>query len=54
MLDHTDSSKKQTVWIEGAPKRSRLVGLDVSRSRSIPVYAWRCSRCALLRLYAPD
>lgn len=54
VLDITDSGKGQAAWVEGEPERSMWTGLKLKGRRKIPIYAWRCSRCGLLRLFAPE
>jgi hypothetical protein len=54
LLDRGESSLTQAAWIEGGPERSRLKGLQIGKRRNIPLFAWRCPRCALVRLYAPE
>jgi hypothetical protein len=54
VLDLTDSAKAQAAWVEGEPERSRWTGLKLKDRRQIPIYAWRCPRCSVLRLFAPE
>ena len=54
LLDAADGGQnKQAAWIEGAPDK-RWYGLRVKGLRRFPMYAWRCPRCTLVRLYAPE
>ena len=54
LLDSTDSGKTAAQWIEGPPEQSVWGGLKVRGRRRLPVYAWRCPGCAVVRLYAPE
>jgi hypothetical protein len=52
LLDRGESSRGVTQWIEGAPERSFWTGVKLKGRRSLPVSAWRCPRCGLLRFHA--
>jgi hypothetical protein len=39
-------------WVEGAPKKSFWMGLDIKGRAQRTVVAFRCPRCGLLREYA--
>lgn len=54
LRDRTDSGSVQAAWVEGAPERSTWTGLKLKGRRQIPLYAWRCPRCALVRFFAPE
>ncbi len=54
ILDASDSRNTQAAWVEGAPERSRWTGLKLKDRRKLPIYAWRCPRCGLVRLFAPE
>lgn len=53
ILDNTDSGYKSSSWIEGAPEKSRWLGLKLRGKRRIEVETWRCTRCGFLESYAP-
>jgi hypothetical protein len=54
--DRTDSSSSsaQGTWVEGLPEKSFWTGLKLKGKRRLAIYAWRCPRCTLVRLYAPE
>ena len=54
VLDTSDSGDTQAAWVEGAPEPSPWTGLKLKGRRKIPMYAWRCPRCCLVRLFAPE
>jgi len=54
--DATYGAFLQTQWHEGDPEVARSlgfkVGIKAERSRMLPVWAWRCPSCGLLKFYA--
>ena len=50
--DHNSASV--TAWVEGAPERSRWLGLRLKGRRVLVVRTFRCPGCGLLASYAPD
>ena len=54
VLDTTDSGRSAAAWVEGEPERSLWSGLKLKGRRKLPLYAWRCPRCAAVRLFAPE
>lgn len=54
LVDTTHGGQEAGQWIEGPPEKSFWGGLKVKGRRKLPVYAWRCPGCSLLRLYAPE
>ncbi len=54
LLDRTDSGSIQATWVEGPPEGSVWTGLKLKGRRQLPLYAWRCPRCALVRFFAPE
>ena len=54
VLDQTHGGNAQADWVEGAPEKSIWTGLRLKGHRRIPLYAWRCPRCSLVRFYAPE
>ncbi len=53
LCDRSDSGNVQATWVEGAPERTWM-GLRLKGRRQIPLYAWRCPRCTLVRFFAPE
>jgi hypothetical protein len=53
LLEHNSSMNAQVSWVEGPPEKSFWSGLKLGGRRRLQVYAWRCPRCAQVRLYAP-
>ena len=53
LLEVTDSGKKTTKWVEGAPERSVWVGLKTGQRRVLPLKSYRCAACGFVDLYAP-
>ena len=47
----------QTHWHSGQAEKKKLLGMDhgvkVDAGNTIPVTAFRCPQCSLVRLYAP-
>ncbi|HEX2211081.1 MAG TPA: hypothetical protein VHG93_25585 [Longimicrobium sp.] len=41
-------------WIEGPAEKSFWGGMKIKGRRNLPVYAWRCPGCSLVRLYPPE
>jgi hypothetical protein len=52
-LSHSSSGPSVAEWIEGAPEKS-FWGLKTSGRRKLKMYAWRCPRCAEVRMFAPE
>lgn len=41
-----------TKWVRGEPEKSFWLGLKVSDKERVPIRAYRCPSCWLLRLFA--
>ena len=54
LLDRTSEGTAVASWVAGPPEKSVWTGLKLRGRRQLPVYAWRCLRCGLVRLYAPE
>lgn len=54
LLDHTHGGTTQSSWIDGHPKRSFWVGLDLKGRRRLRVTTYRCTRCGFLESFAPS
>ena len=52
-LDHNSGEHRQATWVEGPAERG-LFGVRLRGRRKLPMYAWRCPSCALVRFYAPE
>jgi hypothetical protein len=52
--DQTHGGNVQAAWVEGAPEKSVWTGLKLKDRRQLQMYAWRCTHCSLIRLYAPE
>ena len=52
LLDHTHGGYATTVWVEGAPKRSIWLGVNISHTRRYAVSTFRCDACGFLASYA--
>jgi hypothetical protein len=52
LLDRSENGRAVARWIEGAPERSVWTGVKLKGRRNLPVSAWRCPRCGLLRFHA--
>ena len=54
--DSTYGSILQSHWYEGPPETTSFLGLptglSVDRKEMLPIQAWRCEACGLVRLYA--
>lgn len=55
LLEKGDSNASSiTKWVEGAPERSRWMGLKLKGRRVLTVKSFRCPKCGLLTSVAPD
>jgi hypothetical protein len=52
VLDRSESGRKVSAWVEGAPVRSLWLGLSLRGRRKIEVQTLRCTRCGFLESYA--
>ena len=53
-LDKGHGESAQMSWVEGPPEKA-WHGSMKTKGRSVyQMYAWRCPRCTLVRLYAPE
>ncbi len=54
--DATYGAVVETHWHPGTPKEAKFFGISsgtvIEKARMIPVRAWRCPKCGLLRVYA--
>ncbi len=53
VIDNTYGSRGISSWLEGAPVKSKWVGLKLGGKKPIEIRAYRCSRCGFLESYAP-
>ncbi|MDB4886621.1 MAG: hypothetical protein JWN79_2059 [Gemmatimonadetes bacterium] len=54
MPDTTERGLVQSRWTPGAPEEVRFLGMSagIKPKESVPVTAYRCSKCGYLELYA--
>lgn len=53
IADNTYGGRLVSTWIEGAPEKSRWLGLRIGKRRVLPTESWRCTACGFLETYAP-
>ena len=53
VLDNTSRARMQSEWVEGAPERSRWMGVRLKGKEQLPILTFRCSQCGYLESYAP-
>ena len=39
-------------WVEGAPEKSKWVGVKLGKRPKFEIQTWRCRRCGFLESYA--
>jgi hypothetical protein len=54
VLDNTYRWHRVSRWLEGLPKRSIWVGIQLQGKTPIEIVTWRCAKCGFLESYAPD
>lgn len=54
LLEWGGSGAAQSVWVEGAPERSRWTGLKLKGRRQLPAVTFRCTGCGWLDSYARE
>jgi hypothetical protein len=52
VLDHSDSGRRVSSWLEGEPDKSIWVGVKLGGRTAIEIATWRCGGCFYLESYA--
>jgi hypothetical protein len=52
IVDNTYGGRLVTKWIEGAPEKSRWLGVRLRDKKAIEVATYRCTSCGYLESYA--
>jgi hypothetical protein len=54
IVGRTGGGPAVTTWVEGEPKKSFWLGLNLRGKSPVEVTTWRCRRCGFLESYAPE
>jgi hypothetical protein len=47
-------ARSVATWVQGAPEKSRWLGVKVGNRPKLEIQTWRCCRCGFLESYARD
>jgi hypothetical protein len=51
-IDNTYGGRAVSSWLEGAPKKSIWVGVELQGRKPIEIATYRCTSCGFLESYA--
>ena len=52
IIDHTESGRSVSAWVEGVPERSLWTGVKLRGKKPLDIVTWRCGSCGYLENYA--
>jgi hypothetical protein len=54
VADHAHGALAVSSWVEGAPRKSVWVGVQLGGKARSEIATWRCRRCGFLESYAME